>query len=130
MKLQNLHLVPANALIIKNGTVTVVETSPKKNFKTDGRDIIGYDLHCQARKGDIQKITIPSTLVKEVEALRKLLQESPVLVKLVEPELKAFAMVDDGGRLVSGVTAKSTGFQVVGKVEDDADDIVIDGEVN
>lgn len=128
MKLQNLHLVPANALIIKNGTVTVVETSPKKNFKTDGRDIIGYDLHCQARKGDIQKITIPSTLVKEVEALRKLLQKSPVLVNLVEPELKAYALIDNSGKLVSGVTAKAEGFKVIGTVEDDSDDIVIEEE--
>lgn len=128
MKLQNLHLVPANALIIKNGTVTVVETSPKKNFKTDGRDIIGYDLHCQARKGDIQKITIPSTLVKEVEALRKLLQKSPVLVNLVEPELKAYALIDNSGKLVSGVTAKATGFKVIGTIEDDSDEIEIEEE--
>lgn len=128
MKLLNLKLVAENALIIKAGAVTVVETSPKKNYKTSGRDIVAYDLHCRARKGDIQKVTVPISLAKEITALRELLRKSPVTVNLINPELAAFAMISENGKLISGVTAKADSFKVVGTVEDNCDDIDITEE--
>lgn len=126
MKLSSVLLIDKN-VFSKPAKIAVVGTGTyNEQGKTNtGRDFDGYTISCVARRNDTLKVKVPkennSALISQItDAL--LDGSGEVFVSFSNLKLKAYAMLVEDNRVLSGISAKADSFQIVAIQEVDEDD--------
>lgn len=126
MKLSSVLLIDKN-VFPKPSKIAVVGTGTyNEQGKTNtGRDFDGYTISCAARRNDTLKVKVPKENNSEVitritDALND--GNAEVFVSFSNLKLKAYAMLVEDNRVLSGVSAKADSFQIVAIQEVDEDD--------
>jgi len=125
MKLSSVYLIDKN-VFSKPAKIVVVGTGTyNEQGKTNtGRDFDGYTISCVARRNDTLKVKVPkennSALITKIDDA--LQNGSEVYVSFSNLKLKAYAMLVEDNRVLSGISAKADSFQIVAIQEVDEDD--------
>lgn len=124
MKLSSVLLIDKN-VFSKPAKIAVVGTGTYNLQENTGRDFDGYTISCVARRNDTLKVKVPKENNSEVitqitDALND--GNAEVFVSFSNLKLKAYAMLVEDNRVLSGISAKADSFQIVSIQEVDEDD--------
>lgn len=130
MKLKNIRLGISNVNTTTNRKdFEVVETRVNRIRNEDGswgRDFDSYSINCLAFKGDILKVKVPKELSTKVTSLTDAISDDVIVtVTFQNLKLKAYALKNNDGSIISGVSAKADDFEFKVHQEDDLDGIII-----
>ena len=118
MLLKDVRLTLAN-IVSDSSKETVQVVSARPDTDKDSV-IIGYRLEIATRRCSKNPVKLPNTaeVKKNIEAIDKLLKKQDfVEVKLEEPVIRLYAMLSSGN-LISGVSIKAQGFEIVDNDDD------------
>ncbi len=121
MKLKNVRLTLANVNRTTNAKdMEAIEVTVNRVRNEDGsmgRDVESYSIECAAYH-DTLKVKVGKELATKVTALQDALNDDvTVMVTFEGLKLKAYAMLDANGKLISGVSAKADDFTFT-KIDD------------
>ncbi len=115
MKLKNLKLTLENvASDTDDRCLNAIETSIIYDY-TEGKKIAGYAIACAAYHHDILKVKLPCTelMSRKIEELsRRLEGEETIRIEFMDIVIKPYALKNEAGNIVSGVSATADDFTI------------------
>lgn len=115
MKLRNVDLSIENiARDSENGALNAIEASALYDY-ADGKRIVGYAINCEANHRDTIKVKLPcNELISDKISDLKIRLEKADYVRVAFTNIlfKAYAMKNEVGNVISGVSASADDFSI------------------